>query len=64
VFVATERDGATFAEARPVTLGPSHENRVVITDGLTPGDRVISAGSRLVDHGSRLRIIARQEATP
>jgi RND family efflux transporter MFP subunit len=57
VFVVVDRDGAALAEARPVTLGPSYENRVVITTGLTRGDRVISAGARLVDHGSRVDVI-------
>lgn len=57
VFVVTERDGVAFAEARPVTLGPSYENQVVIRTGLAPGDRVISAGARLVDHGSRVNVV-------
>lgn len=58
VFVVTGRDDELFAEARQVTLGPSYENRVVIRDGLTTGDRVISVGARLVDHGSRVEIVA------
>ncbi|MGH7700791.1 MAG: efflux RND transporter periplasmic adaptor subunit [Gemmatimonadales bacterium] len=57
VFVVTERDGVSFAEARRVTLGPSYENRVVISDGLAAGDRVIGAGARLVDHGSRVQVV-------
>lgn len=57
VFVVTERDGVSFAEARPVTLGPSYENRVVISEGLAAADRVISAGARLVDHGSRVQVV-------
>ena len=57
VFVVTERDGASFAEARRVILGPSYGNRVVISEGLAAGDRVIGAGARLVDHGSRVQIV-------
>ena len=59
VFVVTERDGASFAEARRVILGPSYGNRVVISEGLAAGDRVIGAGARLVDHGSRVQIVER-----
>jgi RND family efflux transporter MFP subunit len=62
VFVVTERDGASYAEARPVTLGPSYENRVVISEGVVAGDRVIRAGARLVDHGSRVQVVEGEEA--
>ena len=57
VYVVVERDGAPRAEARPVQLGPSYDNRVVIREGLGLGDRVITAGQRQVDHGSRVRIV-------
>jgi RND family efflux transporter MFP subunit len=57
VFVVAERDGASFAEARRVVLGPAYGNRVVITQGLATGDRVISAGARLVDHDSRVQVV-------
>lgn len=62
VFVVAERNGAVVAEARPVELGPSNENRVVILAGLSPGDRIITAGQRLVDHGSHVRIVNAAEA--
>lgn len=57
VFVVTQRDGQLVAEARPVSLGASYDNRVVITDGLAQGDRLVSVGQRLVDPGSRVRIV-------
>lgn len=57
VFVVADRDGQLVAEARPVTLGPSYENRVVITEGLTAGDRLVTVGQRLVDRGSRVRVV-------
>jgi membrane fusion protein (multidrug efflux system) len=57
LFVAEERDGVLYAIARRVTLGPSHEDLVVISDGLAPGERVITVGARLVDQGSRIRIL-------
>lgn len=63
VFVVTEREGRLLAEARGVTLGPSHQNRVVIAAGLQAGDRVIGAGARLVDHGSRVRMVGAGEGS-
>jgi len=68
VLVAVERNGHAVAEARKVTLGPAYRNRVVITGGLAAGDRVITVGANLVDHGSRIRIVRdapeRVELTP
>lgn len=63
VFVAVERDGMLYAQAREVVLGPSHEGLVVISQGLAPGERVITVGSRLVDDGSRIRIIDNGEVS-
>jgi RND family efflux transporter MFP subunit len=63
VFVVVEREGGMMAEARPVVLGPANENRVVIREGLAPGDRVVTAGQRLVDHGSRVRVVNVVEAS-
>jgi RND family efflux transporter MFP subunit len=57
VFVAVEEDGRTVARRRPVTVGPSADNRVVITSGLEPGERLITLGQQLVDDGSRIRIV-------
>jgi RND family efflux transporter MFP subunit len=57
VYVVVERDGASVAEARPVELGPGYENRVVIREGLAIGDRVVTAGQRQVDHGSRVKVL-------
>ncbi len=58
VFVVANRNGHPVAEARPVTLGPSFENRVVITAGLESGDRLITVGGRLVDDGSFVRVVS------
>lgn len=57
LFVVAERDGALVAEARDVRVGPTYGNRVVIEEGLAAGDRVITLGHRLVDDGSRVRIV-------
>ena len=57
VFVAGDRDGRPVAVARPVELGPSHENRVVIRSGLNDGDALITTGYRMVDDGSLVRVV-------
>lgn len=57
VFVAVDRDGATFAEARPVVLGPSQRNLVVIEDGVEPGDRLIVVGQKSVAGGDRVNVV-------
>ena len=57
VFIVAERAGQLEAEARPVTLGAVYQNRVVVTDGLEAGHRLVVVGQRLVDQGSRVRLV-------
>lgn len=57
VFVVARNGQHPTAEARRVTLGPAYENRLVITDGLRPGDELITMGHRLVEHGSLVRVV-------
>jgi RND family efflux transporter MFP subunit len=61
VFVVAERDGETVATARPVRLGPSHDNLVVIEEGLEPDEYLIVVGHQLVSDGALVRVIAAQE---
>jgi multidrug efflux pump subunit AcrA (membrane-fusion protein) len=49
--------GEEVAEARDVTLGASFENRIVVTGGLEPGDRLVVRGQQLVDPGDRVEIV-------
>jgi len=58
VFIVAERDGKTVAVARSVRLGPSHENLVVVDDGLEPGDRLIVVGQQLVSEGTVVRVLS------
>jgi membrane fusion protein, heavy metal efflux system len=46
-IVFVQREGETF-ERRPVTLGPRSGDVVQITEGLKPGDRVVTKGAYLV----------------
>ena len=57
VFVVVDEDGRPVARRRPVTVGAGAENQVVITGGLAPGDVLVTLGQRLVDDGSRVRIV-------
>ena len=46
-IVFVQRAGETF-ERRAVTLGPRSGDRVQVTEGLKPGDRVVTKGAYLV----------------
>ena len=46
-IVFVQREGETF-DRRPVTLGPRSGDVVQITDGVKPGDRVVTKGAYLV----------------
>lgn len=56
-FVVAGPEGEEVAEARNVSLGASFENRVVVTDGLAPGDRLVVRGQQLVDPGDRVAVV-------
>jgi multidrug efflux pump subunit AcrA (membrane-fusion protein) len=46
-IVFVQREGETF-ERRAVTLGPRSGDVVQVTEGLEPGDRVVTRGAYLV----------------
>jgi multidrug efflux pump subunit AcrA (membrane-fusion protein) len=46
-IVFVQRGGETF-ERRAVTLGPRSRDLVQITEGIKPGDRVVTKGAYLV----------------
>lgn len=56
IVVETE-DGHDVAVARPVILGASDENSVVVTKGLAAGDRLVVRGQQLAAPGDRVRIV-------
>ena len=57
ILVVTEVGDELQAEARRAVLGPSAANRVVIENGLEPGDQVIIRGQEQVDPGDRVRLV-------
>ena len=50
--------GNGFFEPREVEAGPRFDDRVVIAKGLNEGERVVVAGTFLVDSESRLKTVA------
>jgi RND family efflux transporter MFP subunit len=64
VFVVEDRDGRAVARRRAVDVGASAGNQVVITNGLTPGDVLITLGQQLVDDGGRVRVVNPEALAP
>lgn len=58
VFVAEEDGEGMVARARPVELGPTQNNQVVITSGLEAGERLIVVGQRSVAAGDRINVVS------
>jgi membrane fusion protein, multidrug efflux system len=61
VYVLAERNGATVAEARGVTLGPARRNLVVVEQGVRVGEQLIVVGHRSVADGDRVNVVERGE---
>lgn len=56
VFVVASKAGETRAEARPVVMGAGDGPRVVVREGLAPGERVIVVGQQQVTAGDRIEV--------
>jgi membrane fusion protein (multidrug efflux system) len=57
VFVAVPTEGGAYvAERRAVETGPASDGRVVVTDGIEAGDRVVVAGQTQIADGDLLRL--------
>jgi len=57
VFVAGNRGDGPVAEVRPVELGPSQRNEVVVRSGVSTGDRLIVVGQKSVTDGDRINVV-------
>jgi len=57
VHVLRTNKGKTYAMARSVTVGGVVGDMATVTDGLTPGDQVITRGTTLAEDGQEVRII-------
>ena len=54
VMVMEQREGKTFAQLRPVTLGESVGNAIVIKSGVTTGELVVTTGVSQVADGEQV----------
>ena len=61
VFVVSERNEDTVAEVRPVELGPTRRNLVVVEVGIEPGEQLIVVGQKIVSDGDRVRVVGRRD---
>ena len=57
VIVMEERDGKQFARLRPVTLGESVGNAIVIKSGLQAGELVVTSGVSQIADGEPLSVV-------
>jgi multidrug efflux system membrane fusion protein len=57
VFVVSGDGGAAKAVARDVTLGEMIGNRIEVTAGLRPGERVIVSGATIVTDGAAVAVV-------
>jgi multidrug efflux pump subunit AcrA (membrane-fusion protein) len=58
VFVVGQnQEGASVAEVREVTLGPTRRNLVVIDSGVEVGEELIVVGQKSVANGDRVNIV-------
>jgi len=56
VFVAQEKDRRLVAGQRQVRLGQTVDNAVVVTSGLSAGERIVVSGVQKLDNGVAIRI--------
>ena len=54
VMVMEQHEGKTFAELRPVTLGETVGNAIVIKSGITKGELVVTTGVSQVADGEQV----------
>lgn len=57
VLVMEEREGKQFARLRPVTLGESVGNAIVITSGLKQGELVVTSGVSQIADGELIAVV-------
>lgn len=57
VMVMEQREGKTFAQLRPVTLGESVGNAIIIKSGVTTGELVVTTGVSQVADGEQVLVV-------
>ncbi len=59
--VDENEEGEKVARMKPVTLGASYKNEVVITGGLKAGEQLITVGSSFLQDNMRINIVNERE---
>jgi len=57
VMVPQQVSGGYVARSRMIRIGDAYGDKIEVTSGLKPGERVITSGSTLVHDGDRLQLI-------
>jgi RND family efflux transporter MFP subunit len=57
VMVAEGEGENRVARSRPVALGPSQSNQVVVNEGLAAGEQLVVVGQLQVADGDRIRVV-------
>ena len=57
VMVMEQREGKTFAQLRPVTLGESVGNAIIIKTGVTTGELVVTTGVSQIVDGEQVLVV-------
>jgi RND family efflux transporter MFP subunit len=57
VLCLKERDGKTYASAQVIQIGQTFGNAIEVTQGLTPGEKIIAVGGSLVHDGQPVRVL-------
>lgn len=58
VYTVAQNDkGRSVARVVPVRLGASYENRVIVEEGLSAGDRLITVGSSFLQNNMRIEVV-------
>ncbi len=57
VFVVESEEGREVARIRNIELGPAGDDQVVVIDGLTPGDQVVTVGQLKLGNGDPVSIV-------
>lgn len=62
VYVVSEdSSGHKVAQLKPVQLGASYQNEVVISEGLSSGEQLITIGSSFLQDAMRIKIVEEKE---
>lgn len=61
VFVVAEEGGIANAAERPVVLGPTRRNLVVVESGISVGERLVVVGQKSVANGDRVNVVGERE---